>query len=200
VLIGLGVGDKSLAIAPAPQGMRSITGDVRINDRPALIGAKVNIGDRIESGEQSGAVFVMRRSAFLLRPHTQLKITPAHSWIRYFLRLTTGGLLAVFGQGETRVVHTNSATIGIRGTGIYLEAEPETTYLCTCYGTVDIQLRGKQHPRRETVYSQHHSGRIIQIADQKQPAIISAPMKGHQDTELAMLESLFERRPPFSAK
>ena len=55
------------------------------------------------------------------------------------LRLLTGSLLSVFGErgaNQALSVNTSTATIGIRGTGIYMEAEPDLTYLCTCYGTV----------------------------------------------------------------
>jgi len=30
---------------------------------------------------------------------------------------------------------TPTATVGIRGTGLYVESQPDLTYVCTCYGT-----------------------------------------------------------------
>jgi len=37
--------------------------------------------------------------------------------VETFLRIVTGGLLSVFGKGNTRKLTTPTAAIGIRGTG-----------------------------------------------------------------------------------
>ena len=45
------------------------------------------------------------------------------------LRLLTGKMLAVFGPNNPQRIATATATIGIRGTGVYAEADPDT---CDC--------------------------------------------------------------------
>lgn len=35
-------------------------------------------------------------------------------------------------------VETSTGSIGIRGMGFYVEASPEQTYFCTCYGVTDV--------------------------------------------------------------
>jgi hypothetical protein len=112
------------------------------------------------------------------------------------LNLLSGALLSVFGRAEQRI-YTSTATIGIRGTGVYAEADPELTYFCTCYGTVD--LTAKQDPNsRETIQSKHHDKPVYILG---KPGggkhIRTAPMKNHSDAELALIEELVGRTPPF---
>ena len=56
---------------------------------------------------------------------------------------TTGKLLSVHARGSNVQMSTVVATIGIRGTGVYLEADPEQTYVCTCYGVTDISANNE---------------------------------------------------------
>ncbi len=49
-------------------------------------------------------------------------------------------MLSVFGKGRTRV-ETKTAVLGVRGTGVYIEAEPERTYICVCYGKIELTAR-----------------------------------------------------------
>ena len=44
----------------------------------------------------------------------------------------------MFPKGRQLRLTTQTATIGIRGTGVYVEAEPSQTYFCTCYGIADV--------------------------------------------------------------
>ncbi|MBF0623934.1 MAG: hypothetical protein HQL82_03910 [Magnetococcales bacterium] len=111
------------------------------------------------------------------------------------LLLKLGSLLAVFGSGPKQI-STITATIGIRGTGLYLEAEPENTYFCLCYG--EAELGATHDPRqREIMHSNHHNARMI-LSQEGSSAIRRAGMKNHTDAELFMLEQLVGRTPPFS--
>ena len=122
---------------PAAPGLYRVEGDVRVDGRPAVAGQLVRPGDVIETGARSQAVFVVGRDAYLLRAGSRLETTGREMLIET-LRVVTGRLLSVLGPGARRI-ETPTATIGIRGTGIYVEAEPERTYVCTCYGIADIQ-------------------------------------------------------------
>jgi hypothetical protein len=53
---------------------------------------------------------------------------------------------------------TKTATVGIRGTGVYLEADPEQTYFCTCYGVADVTANDDPESK-DTVVAQHTTGR-----------------------------------------
>jgi len=175
-------------------GIRTVSGQVFHNDQPAIVGTQVRGGDFLDTGADSQTTLVMGRSAFLLREHTRLEIAPVRSWARDFLRLTNGGLLAVFGHGEHRTIHTTTAVLGIRGTGLYLETDPTRTYLCTCYGTVDIHPVAGKCKCRDTVHSVHHAGRVISNSGSEDSWIRKAPMENHKDSELVLLESLVGRK------
>ena len=138
---------------PAAPGLYRVEGDVRVNGRPAAAGQLVRPGEVIETGARSQAVFVVGRDAYLLRAGSRLE-TVGREMLIDTLRVVTGKLLSVLGPGARRI-ETPSATIGIRGTGIYVEAEPERTYVCTCYGSADIQANDKPEVR-ETVDTKHH--------------------------------------------
>ncbi len=92
---------------------------------------------------------------------------------------------------------TKNASIGIRGTGVYMESDPEQTYFCTCYGTADI-VAVNDPTSRETVVSRQHD-RPLYILAGEQPGqnIRAAPFINHTDQELMLIEALVGRTPPF---
>ena len=141
-------------------------------------------------------MFVIGRDAFLIRERSEL-LTAGRSVLTGSLRLVTGKLLSVFGRGS-RSITTPTATIGIRGTGIYIEAEAERTYVCTCYGLVDLQASNMPEAR-ETVMTTHHDAPRYIYAHGEMPIkmIEPAPVINHTDAELIMLEALVGRKPPF---
>jgi hypothetical protein len=113
------------------------------------------------------------------------------------LRLVTGKLLSVFGKTKHQL-NTPNATIGIRGTGIYTEADPEQTYVCTCYGVVDLYADNDKNSS-ETITSQHHDApRYILSNEPSGKNIREAPFINHTDLELQVIEGLVGREPPFS--
>jgi hypothetical protein len=182
---------------PATPGLYRVEGDVRVNGRPAQEGFLVLPGDVIETGARSQAVFVAGRDAYLLRAGSRLE-TAGKEMLINSLRIVTGKLLSVLGPGARRI-ETPSATIGIRGTGIYVEAEPDRTYVCTCYGVAELEPRDRPD-LRETVKTQHHEQPRYIRSGSAMPAddmMGKAPVINHTDAELVMLEALVGRRPPF---
>lgn len=181
---------------PAAPGLYSVEGEVRVNGRLAEAGQLVRPGDIIETGARSQAVFVVGRDAYLLRAGSRLE-TAGREMLIDTLRIVTGKLLSVLGPGARRI-HTATATVGIRGTGIYVEAEPDRTYVCTCYGTAELQSTEKPE-ERETVTTTHHD-QPRYVYGKSMPSIRmieGAPVVNHTDAELVMLEALVGRRPPF---
>lgn len=187
---------EALAAARRPSGMIEVRGEVLINGRPATAGAALKPGDRVATAPGGSAVFVVGRDAFLIREESEL-LTAGSRALAGSLRLATGKLLSVFARGSRGIV-TPTATIGIRGTGIYIEAEAERTYVCTCYGLVNLQARNMPEAR-ETVRTTHHEAPRYIYARGETPItmIESAPVLNHTDAELIMLEALVGRKPPF---
>jgi hypothetical protein len=178
---------------PNAQGMRLVTGDVRVNGQPAALGAPVRAGDTVATGKDGTAAFVVGRDAFLLRDNSTVELNGTNLLVDV-LRLATGKLLAVFATGNQRRILTSSAVIGIRGTGGYLEAEPERSYFCLCYGTADVAPSGSA--ASETFVTRHHESPRYIYGDGRERPIVPADVSNHTDSELIMLEALVGRTPP----
>jgi hypothetical protein len=185
-----------LAAGNRPSGLIEVQGEVLVNGRLAKAGAALKPGDRVATAPGSSAVFVVGRDAFLMREKSEL-LTAGSRALAGAMRLVTGKLLSVFDRGP-RSITTPTATIGIRGTGIYIEVEAERTYVCTCYGLVDLQASNMPEAR-ETVRTTHHDAPRYIYAHGETPIkmIEPAPVVNHSDAELIMLEALVGRKPPF---
>lgn len=174
-----------------------------VNNKPATIDTIVRADDKIETGENSKAVFVVGQDAILLRSKSTLKLSPGKAkskkddgFVVETLRLITGSALTVFGKTNHQL-KTPTASMGIRGTGVYAEVEQDRTYLCTCYGVVDI-ASNTDPDSLETVKTRHHeSPRYIYAKGEQGKLIQTAKVKNHTDQELIMLEALLGREPPF---
>jgi hypothetical protein len=193
-LSGLG---RALAADRIPRGVRTVSGDVTVNGQPAAAGMQVRPGDSVVAGPNGEVVFVVGRDAFLVRADTRVDLEArSNSALLAGLRIVTGRILSVFAPGQPKRIESPTATIGIRGTAVYVEAEPGTTYVCTCYGTVSIESRDDPSAR-ETVRTRHHDQPRYVMAGGAPQMLMEAPVVNHTDAELILLESLVGRRPPF---
>jgi hypothetical protein len=171
-------------------------GNVRVNNIQANSDTQIKASDTVTTGRSSHVVFAVGKDAFVLRSNSQLKLSGSGLLINT-LRLVTGKLLSVFGKSRHKM-HTPNATIGIRGTGIYVEADPEQSYVCTCYGVVDL-FADRDSASKETIASEHHDApRYILSGESAGKNIRSAPFINHTDLELQIIEELVGRTPPFS--
>ena len=185
----------ALAQTQAKQGVRTIQGDMRINGKPAEPGTIVRPGDAIVLGNRAVATFVVGQDAFLMRGTSHAELMGSGVLVSA-LQLITGKLLGVFGSGGERRLVTSTATIGIRGTGAYIEAEPRRTYFCLCYGTAEVSAT--MGGARESYSTRHHESPRYIYGDGRKRAISPASVANHTDSELILLESLVGRSPPQS--
>jgi hypothetical protein len=195
----------ALARRPYPEGVQELKGDVRINNKVAVPGAIVNPGDTVTTGKNSQVVFVIGDDAFLLRENSRLQVsgerggTGAKGEVRAAvvktLNLLSGRMLSVFGRGEKKII-APTVTIGIRGTGVYLEAEPTRAYVCTCYG--ETLLEARELKASEQIRTTYHDAPRYVYGRGATEAIVKAPMINHGDDEVIMLEALMGRTPPFT--
>jgi len=186
---------RALAQTSAKQGVRTAQGEVAINGKPAEPGTLVRPGDAIVLGDGAFATFVVGQDAFLMRGKTRAELMGSGVLVSA-LQLVTGKLLAVFASGGERRLVTATATIGIRGTGAYIEAEPRRTYFCLCYGTADVAAT--MGGARESYSTRHHESPRYIYGDGRKRAIAPASVANHTDSELILLESLVGRSPPQS--
>jgi len=175
------------------QGFHKLEGNVFLNGKPAAHGMLVKPGDKVTTGPNSLAIFVVDHDAYMLRSDSRLELSAAGAAAKT-LNLLAGKMLSVFDKGEKRIL-VPTAAIGIRGTAVYAEADPLRSYLCVCYGTVNIQANSKPSVQ-ETVITKHHDAPRYIYASGEQ-LIVKAPMINHTDDELFMLEALVGRLPDF---
>jgi hypothetical protein len=175
------------------QGLHKIKGDVRINGQPAREGQHVLPGDKVTTGANGEAIYVIGRNAFLQRSNSVVQF--GKDAAEEFFRVVTGRILSVFEYGEKKLA-VPTATIGIRGTACYIEAEPKKVYFCLCYGTAEVQPTAEPG-RVERITTTHHDHPIYIHHDTGMPSMAKAEVANHTDDELIMLEWLNRRRPPF---
>ncbi len=182
--------------SPPQQGMRKLNGDVRVNGVPAKLGTLVGPGDTVTTGKGATAIYVVGQDAYLQRESSSI------SFAQRILRVISGKLLSVFGRGD-KEIRIPTATIGIRGTGCYIETEGKgkhaRTYFCLCYGAAEVTPNAAPQ-QKELVVSQHHDKPHWIHNDANMPrSMVSADVINHSDIELEMLEALVGRVPPFLA-
>ncbi len=116
------------------------------------------------------------------------------------MRVVSGKILSVFGKGA-KTIQTSTATIGIRGTGCYIEDEgtgaKARTYFCLCYGSVDLTPKAAPH-EAESYTTTHHDKPMYVLNDMKMAKMmVPAEVINHTDEELTLLEGLVGRVTPF---
>jgi hypothetical protein len=197
---GLALLRDALAAGKIEKGVYRVKGEAQIDGAPALVGMDVKAGDAIVTGKGAELVFVIGRDAMMVRAGTRIELEGRRgSLLESGLRIVTGAVLSVFEPGKPKRINTATATIGIRGTGIYVEALPGETYVCTCYGVADLAAVDDPSAH-ETVHTEHHDQPRFIMAHGAPQMIVKAPVVNHTDAELILLESLVGRRPPFYGK
>jgi hypothetical protein len=188
---------EALAAGQVEKGVYRVRGDARINGVPAKQGMEVKAGDVVTTGPNAEIVFVTARDAFLVRANSRVEAQgAAGALVLDGLRIVTGAVLSVFSPGERKRLQTTTATIGIRGTAVYVEAEAAKTYICTCYGVAEVQSVADP-ALREVIETTHHEQPRYVMAMGAPQMLMQAPVINHSDEELVFLESLAGRRPPF---
>jgi hypothetical protein len=180
---------------PAGRSVYEATGAVSVDGQAAAASTRVGARSRIETGKSAQLIFVVGTDAFLLRESSRLELEGEGVLVNT-LRLAAGALLSVFGRNDKRFV-TPTATIGIRGTGLYVESDPERSYVCTCYGDVAIGTPDDRSVT-ERIVSRHHDAPRYVLKPGAAKRIQPAPFVNHTDVELALIEALVGRAPPFS--
>jgi FecR protein len=187
---------------PTVAGINSLQGTATVNGKPARVGTPVKPGDRVSTGPASFAVVVVGKDAYLLRDNSTVVLEESKSspGVLENVLILTGKVLSVLEKRATdkRVQYrTPNATIGIRGTGFYIEIEEGRTYFCLCYGTAAIDGKGMTEPK--IVETTHHESPLWLDDRGGTMKAEKGPFLNHTDDELIMLEKLVGRVPPFVA-
>jgi len=191
----------AMGVLGYPVGIQKLKGEVFINRVAAKKGQTVAFGDTVTTGIDSMVIFVVENSVYLLWDNTEFEMHAETSSkykksVKIILKLLRGKALSVFSTKNQKRVITPTAVAGIRGSGLYVEAEPQKTYLCMCYGIADIAVRDKPDIQESFKTTHHDSPRYI-YGSESGNRIEKAPVFNHTDAELIMLEALVFRKPPF---
>lgn len=181
---------------PAGQSVYEATGPATVNGQAVSGTTRIAPGDRIETGAGAQLIFVVGADAFILREQSRVEIGGTGAVVN-LARLATGALLSVFGRGTAKRVITPTSTIGIRGTGLYVEARSDLSYVCNCYGEIEIAAADDPNVT-ERIVSRHHDAPRYVLKPGAARRIQPAPFINHTDLELTLIESLVGRTPPFA--
>jgi len=184
---------------PDDKSIFSLEGDVRVNDKPANLETRIAGGDTVSTRADSEIVFAVGSDSFILRSNSEMKIEGGGFFVDA-LRMLTGSVLSVFGKRTGQkplTMNSATATIGIRGTGVYMESEPGLTYLCTCYGQVGLYSSNDLNDSELITATHHDAPKYIADKSVRNTHIRPAPFKNHTDAELKLLEAIVGREVPF---
>ncbi|MFZ5722858.1 MAG: FecR domain-containing protein [Pseudomonadota bacterium] len=188
---------------PAGRSIYDVRGNVRVDGGKANRETQIKTTSTVETGSNSMVIFRVGKDAHILRENSRIQLASSDNTVAEGLRLLSGALLSVFGErgkaSRGYSLSTSTATIGIRGTGVYAESTPDVSYVCTCYGNVDINA--SQNPQEtENIVSTHHDApRYVLANPENGKRITPAPMKNHTDEELMLVEAIVGRVAPFSS-
>jgi len=181
--------------AQAYGAVRELSGEVFLNGFRMTADSALRVGQTITTGRDGQIWFSLGGDAYFLRPDSELRLQSSDppDTLVDLLRLVSGALGATFSRGARRAVIARTATIGIRGTGIYVEATPGETYACTCFGSTDLSstVTGQMMESIPISTDRHVARRITR------DAVIAAAFEHHTNEEIARLEQLVGRPNPF---
>lgn len=181
---------------PAGKSIFEIDGNVLINGRRATRDTLIQAGDVIETSSDGKLVGVIGSDALIVRPQSRVEIGGA---ARGLFRLVSGAMLSVFGKRyDTYEIRTPVATIGIRGTGVYAEADADKSYVCLCYGSAALTPLSRPE-ESQLLTTTHHDAPMYLYRDAVEGRYVQpAPFLNHTDLELMTLEALVGRTVPFA--
>jgi len=182
----------------AGRSIYRLRGKVWVNGQRANQNTRILAGDTVRTGQRSRIVFAVGGDSFLLRSESEMELSGVEFLVSN-LRLLTGRLLSVFAKrdsGQTLGMRASTATIGIRGSGVYMEVEPELTYLCTCYGQVAVSSSDNPDDSELITSINHDQPRYISREEKNGTRIRAAPVINHSNEELELLEAIVGRQPP----
>jgi len=184
---------------PDGRSIYKLQGRVMVDGGLADINTRIGPNSRIDTGSNSSIIFVVASDAFILRSNSRLELGSSEGLIIEGMRILSGKLLSVFGKREKpHEINTLTATIGIRGTGIYIESDPEKSYVCTCYGQTRIVANADPDASIDLATKYHDEPYyVLPEAASNGKLIVPAPVINHTDAELTLVEELVGRTPPF---
>lgn len=198
---GILVPNQSLAMGKVPtelepgKSIYDLSGEVTVDGRRATESTVIKSDSTLVTGSNSHLIFAVGKDAFIMRENSRLELS-GKGFIVDTLNLLTGKLLSVFGKSRHKI-KTPTVTVGIRGTGIYVESDTDVSYVCTCYGTVDLASTTDSQSKTTITSSHHDDPKYIHKEGKTGKKIEPGPFINHTDLELSLIEELVGRSLPY---
>ena len=192
---------------PPGQSIYDFDGDVTVDKKSVtdknMKKTIVRADSTVVTGASSWIIFAVGKDAHNLRQNSTLTLEGS-GMFETAMRLFTGSVLSVFASRDDNAnykVHTSTATVGIRGTGLYAESEvdKQRSYVCTCYGDVNIASISDPSINQDVKTTHHDDPKYIYADDSYGDIIQPAPFKNHTDAELQLIETIVGRNTPYSS-
>ncbi len=182
------------AQAQSRSNIVELQGDALLNGQRLRPDTTIQTGDEVSTGPGTNLVFVVGSASFRMRPDSRLVVERGSTLsVVSLLRLLTGGVASVWNKGGARTIVTPTLTAGIRGTGVYAEVpagQGGRSYLCNCYGTVDLDAGGDT----ATSQTEYHDAYWAEVEAREGRYLRPAPAINHGDEEMEMLARLLGQR------
>jgi len=180
----------STAMAAGDAVIYNFKPPILVNGKLASKHTPISFGDEILTGDKAQIVLKLDGSVYRMGSRTRLKLPETTE--KFSLNIFFGSVLAVFKRNTPKTIYTNTAVLGVRGTGLFLHVDNQQTYLCTCYG--DIDFADVNQPKQAVhIHGEYHQV----VALNHQTHRFSKPaMVGHVSQDLFDLEALADRTPP----
>jgi hypothetical protein len=181
--------------------VHELSGEVFLNGAPMAPNAAIQAGQTVSTGANGSVWFSVAGDAYFLRPRSELRLQSSsfRESLIDVLRLASGAIGATFLRGGPRRLVANTVTVGIRGTGIYVETGAAETYACTCFGATELRsVEGGAMMENVLVSAQNHLARRVFRDPAAGMRIVQAPFERHTNAEIARLERLVGRPNPFT--
>lgn len=149
---------------------------------------------KLDVGKEGG-VIKARAQLFYLDPETEAEFYRGEDGLVSSIIITTGGVLSLVGKNTPRGVDisTINAVGAIRGTTSYVawQQAEQRTYVCCCYGEVDLS---NNDGGAKTLNTSYHTAVVLPAGG----GVVSAPYDrplNHYDDDIKALEEKAGRTP-----
>ena len=175
------------------------------NNGVNIIGGAVNIQKQSDAGTGRqkfkldsgvlGGVVKTKDQVFYLDPETEADFYRDDDGLVSNIVLKAGGVLSLFGEksGQGVEIKTFNAVGAIRGTTTYFawQAQENRTYVCCCYGGVELS-NGKGGGK--SLNTSYHTAVILPASGGVEAAPYDKPLN-HYDDDIMALEQKAGRKP-----
>ncbi|MCF6208950.1 MAG: FecR family protein, partial [Ghiorsea sp.] len=129
ILFTLCLSYASTALA-ADGAIYLLKGPVLINGHLASKDTPIHFGDEVLTGDKARIIMKLDGSVYRMGGRSRLALPEQTE--NFTLNVFFGSVLAVFKRNTPKTIHTKTAVLGVRGTGVFLNVDHDQTYLCTC--------------------------------------------------------------------